>query len=332
MADPKKYELGKVHVEVSMSSRYETLIDQTQICHLTKQGGGDGLGIKANFIHSRFDNTRIEVKVYIPVPGGEEMKLKNFETDLPYLRQVLYMAYPITFGSLKLRGEGQDIDAALIVADTVDIRTSDAIAGGVFETTGPISLFTKNGMISGRFNTSSAVSLVTYNAPIFAIVHLSNDENTCKDTELVMQTTNGAIDGTITLTSLADDGLGGLFDVFSVTSNAASHLMFTSISPRAKLDLASHTTAHNAMVELDRAYEGEITLETTSDSRADVHLWSLLNRHDPEHRGRKRAAIVTHDKSPGEVHGRVWWDEDGQDVGRGTVEVKTSYGKVELRM
>ncbi|TFK65182.1 hypothetical protein BDN72DRAFT_845831 [Pluteus cervinus] len=332
-ADPTKYEPGKVHVELSISSRYEGFIDQTKVCHLTKEGGGDGLGIMADFTHSWFDNTKIDVTVRIPIPeSGEELKISNFETDLPYIRQVLYTSYPITFGNLKLSGQGQDVDAVGIVADTVDMRTSDALVGGLFETTGPISLFTKNGMVSGRFNTSSTVSLVTSNAPISAIAYLKNDESTGQAAELIMQTTNGAIDGTISLESLADDGFGGWFNISTTTSNGASHLKLMSISPRAKLDLTAHTTGSSdgAAVELGPGYEGAFNLETAPGSKAEVDIWPFSVHQDPEHRGRKRAALVINNHNKAE--GRVWWDSDGQDLGRGTIEIMSTSGKVGLKV
>ncbi|TFK65180.1 hypothetical protein BDN72DRAFT_824806 [Pluteus cervinus] len=320
-----EHELGNGYLEFSISSRYESFIDQTQICHATRPNG-DGIAIKVGYPPSWFDNTQIGITLRIPV-SEKVIKFNNFETDLPYIRQVLYTPSSITFGSLKLRGQGQDVDAGLVIADSVDLRTSDAMVGGVFHATGPISLFTTNGMVSGQFNSSTSVSLITSNAPISAKVHLANDESTGKDTELIMQTTNGPINGNVTLTSLADNGLGGWFDVSAVTSNGASNLNFPSISPRAKLDLISHTTSNSANVELASTYEGDWTIDTTSGSKAEFRT---LNSQDPENRGRKRVGMGTGSKSDG--HGRVWWDEDGQDNGKGTVEVKTTYGSVTLVM
>ena len=139
---------------------------------------------------------------------------------------------------------------------------------------------------------------------------------------------NREIDGTISLTSLADDGLGGWFDVSAVTSHSPSYLKFPFISPRAKLDLTSHTTFDNALVDLDKAYEGGFKIETTPAFKAFFNFWPSYHS-DPEHKDRKRAGLVFQ-PSDHEVHGRAWWGEE--DKGTGSVEVMTTNGKVQLRL
>ncbi|TFK65179.1 hypothetical protein BDN72DRAFT_860812 [Pluteus cervinus] len=343
----------KIDVEVILTAKNDGLVDGTQVCFLSRETGGHGVGILAEYPRHWNNGVSVGIVVTLPQSPHGKLALKTFESHLPFIRQSLTLDDNVTFQKLDISGEFSTIAAEGIFADQVMLKTTNAAISGSIEASESLSISTtnakisgkftspksldintSNGPISGRFWSSDFISLSTENAHIDADVDLFHDGvSDEKVTTLKIRTTNGAIDGTINTTSLLPTGLGGSFNISAITTNGKNTLKFPTISPRANLSLTASTQAAAIAVELDEAYEGDFNVQTSRWEKVDVVVWRNPRVSDPEGRGRQRHVDLMRGGGGGGGErgaGRVWWGEGDGGKGKGKVDVRTSYGRATL--
>ncbi|TFK71043.1 hypothetical protein BDN72DRAFT_494086 [Pluteus cervinus] len=336
----------KIGVKVVLITQSDCLVNATQVCFLTRETGGHGVGILGDgeFPHDWNTSESVRITITLPQSPHGKLSLKTFESNLPFICQSLTLDDRVTFQKLDILGDSAMITAKNIFADQVQLKatnaailgvikaseslsvsTSNARITGNFTCPKSVSVSTSNAPIAGRFSSSNYISLTTINALIDADVDLLHDGISCeRTTSLKIQTTNGAINGTINVASLAPTSRGGSFDISAVTSHGKNTLKFPIIPPQAKLDIIAATQSGAISVDLDEAYEGDFRVQTSE--KADV-VWKKVS--DPEGEGRLRY-VSWNCRNYGGVRGRVWWGE--RDSGKGTVNIGTDSGEATLVM
>jgi len=316
----------KIGVDVLLHARQEGVIDDTEVCLLTRENGGDGVGILADYPREWIRGTRVEVVVRIPKAKSGALKIKSFETDLPVFRHRLHQLGDVFFDKLDLQTAAASVDAeSTIVANVAEVKTAAGSIEGSFNAT-HLVLRTSNARIDVTFNAFKSALLATAQGSISATGTLFNDVSTDEQSTLKLETANAQIDGKINLSTLSKKGLGGSYKVTSETVNAKNVVAFPFISPDAELDLSVETAMANALVQLHESYEGEFTLHSGSFSKTLVYIRDDVK--DPAGRGRKRRSQASGRR--GEAKGRVWWGDEDGDQGKGVVRVETSFGNAEL--
>ncbi|KAH8115207.1 hypothetical protein DFH11DRAFT_1507787 [Phellopilus nigrolimitatus] len=296
-------------------------LDRASVCRLARNSSGadahlndaqeHGVGIftphnwRAGRPLRPRDMLRFDVVLRLPAAPGRVYK--KLETDFSNFRHGL--AAGLAFGALDLKTSN-----AGIAAENVDVQAG--------------TLKTSNAPITGSYNTSSSLKLVTSNAIIAASVsmsHAGGGSSSSRATELLLKTSNGAINTSIALSSPA--GSPG-FAIQSLTSNAPNTLLFPSHSPSAPLTLTLKTSNARARAALHPAFEGAFALRTSAVFGAPRVEYDARVA-DPSGRARERGVEV-HRAGKGRADGRVWWGEWGERQGWGWAHLETSNAEVGL--
>ncbi|THH07536.1 hypothetical protein EW145_g3313 [Phellinidium pouzarii] len=317
------YDPETVVVDVRIAYWTSQALERAAVCRLTKgdpngHRGQHGVGIFTphNWHAGRpielHDRLRFDVTVHLPASssfGTQEPRVYTaIETD--------YSNFQQEFGDLQGR----------VAFDSVDVKTSNAhiAAENIDVTKG--SFKTSNSEIIGSYNTTGALKLVTSNARIAVKVDM-HSARLVRPTELLLKTSNGAIDSALSLyASAAGGGADSAFGVQTVTSNAASSLAVLAHPSDAQLMLECKTSNHGARVALHPAFEGAYALRT-SNSAARVDAGRV---EDPSGHGRERT-VMTESVWNGRTEGKVWWGE-WANWKKSWVHVTTSNGPVELKL
>jgi len=305
----------EIEVEVTATYSKENLFTETILCHLDREGGGDGVGILTPPPHSFVEHFELDIVVNLPKTStaGGTLNIHSFVTDLPmFVHEVEDLASTVTFGELELNSQFGTINVKSVLAEEAMITTS-------------------HGSIAGTFNTSRSLSLSTVHGPISARVGMFNPHDRLeeKDTKLLLQTRHGAIKAEIDLISTSPSHMGGLFTVEARASSGKIDLAFPFASPRSLLDMESSVKHGENHVQLHPSYEGKFHLQSSRWG----HVSDLLRYDVKDPEGRSRVRRIEMDRNdPKSVHGEAWWEDEGRDRVEGSVHVKTEFGKVELEL
>ncbi|KAJ7142508.1 hypothetical protein C8R44DRAFT_974229 [Mycena epipterygia] len=197
-----------------------------------------------------------------------------------------------SFGPIKLES---------LVAESADIGTS-------------------MGSVEGTFNASNKLIIRTSNAPITVDINLSN--NADKSTEVEMYTSNGAIEGNITLES---DSERSAFDTTASTSNGRIQLAVVTAPIDSTVRLNARTSIGAVGLKLPDTFEGSF-IAATSLSSLSVKLDETVK--DPTGAGRERR-LEYKQWNGWWADGRIGWSEEG--MGHGGVELRTSMAPIMLQ-
>jgi len=295
-----------VQVDVVVNYHNQNVLDSANVCSLRHGSREKGVGIFTPKVweHRARDLLQFNIKVHLPVRHSH-LRINAFETDLPLFRhEVGDLGKTVEFQRLSLMASNQPIIVKSLYANNANISTS-------------------NGPITGSFNTSTSLELRTSDSFISANVGLLN-EPSGKATELVIATSNGRIDSTISLSS--SRSIGGSFNVITDTSNKALSVKYDTSPVDSILRHEAHTSNSAATVSLHSAYEGPFSLQSSNVAP------SVIQRHgikDPSDQGRQRS--VNTFSVGGYVAGEVHWGQEKKLYGA-NVHISSSNSLARLNL
>ncbi|KAJ7478249.1 hypothetical protein FB451DRAFT_1032641, partial [Mycena latifolia] len=296
-----------VNVDVTAQFWHQEHLDATKACLLAHDGDKSGVGLFWEADHPRDRKRHNALRIYVTVTfpqtdDGALLAINNLSTDLQIFTQIFGDVSSVAFKTLELKSSLGGVFSESLVAEHADVHTS-------------------MGAIEGTFNASHGLVLRTSNAPIFVDVNLAHTDAN-KPARLLMTTSNGYINGNISLLSSGD--APAAFDVIARTANAPLSLSVAA-PPAANITLRATTAIGAASVALPASYEGSFAA-STSLSSVTVNIDE--NAEDPSGQGRERR-VDWDANNRGHAKGRVGWDEEG--MGRGSVSVRTSMAPVTLK-
>ncbi|KAG5646851.1 hypothetical protein DXG03_002228 [Asterophora parasitica] len=277
----------KVHVVVKHYNR--NVYDQgVKVCLIERSNDEIGVGYFTRRWNGPEQRFRYEATVVLPATKNRKpLHIQNFETDIPNIsHQIGDLQGLVEFSYIDLKGSNAPISATSISADT-----------GVFHTS--------NSPITGVFNATRSLTLKTSNAPIKVDVGIRNDESYVS--ELTMRTSNG-----------------GRYIANALSSNGPVYIKFPTTPLDSTLKLQVATSNSPAVVTLDPAYQGSLSLATSNFAP----ILKRKNVEDPTGKGRKRT-IKASTFGRAILRGSVSWS--GQE-GTGNVDVKSSNAPVTLEL
>jgi hypothetical protein len=203
-----------------------------------------------------------------------------------------------------------------VVATTLTVDTTNAPIFGALRA-GHATLQSTNGRIDGAYNVSGSLVLATTNSPIDVAVALRQTGAFVR-----LATSNSPLAAQVDLAGTAHA-------VSARTSNAPLELALTGAPADHVLALDAQTRNGRAVVALPPAFEGRFVAETTSHYRVALHTPDVA---DPRGEGRRRVLdALRWDAAKSSVKGTVrWGEEDDGRKRRGSVEVETTNGPIEL--
>ncbi|KAH9935115.1 uncharacterized protein BXZ73DRAFT_76826 [Epithele typhae] len=172
----------------------------------------------------------------------------------------------------------------------------------------------------------SSLNVHTSNGPIIVHGKVFNGGDDAPTTNISLSTSNGQIDGGLSLLSNASSGTGGAFSVNARTSNGPLALTVHEMPVDARLGAIAHTSNSRARASLPPAFEGTFALRSSAFSRPVVRQTDV---EDPAGRGRRRVLHQTVARR-GETKGTVVWEGNAEE--KGSFVLETSNGPVELTL
>ncbi|KAH9965384.1 hypothetical protein BC827DRAFT_1126128 [Russula dissimulans] len=284
------------------------------VCQLSQDGRQMGVGIFApsnwHMIPwlGRGSNLRFVVEVELPPSHGAVRYLPSFRADLPMFTFALDDLSAFHFGNLALESSNSAINVEGVIANSVEVHTT-------------------NGGIRGAFNTSDDLTLVTTNMPISVRVGAANGGSK-KPTDVLMRTTNAHIEADISLKSKSSSGTGGSFGVHAHATNGFIKIVYEDSPVGSVLNSDIRSTNAPVHVALHRAYEGTFSLRTTN---SPASLDQLRHVEDPSGRGRERV-LSSRSTNGHVVYGQVEWSPSSRDSRAGSVDVSTTNGFAQLSL
>ncbi|KAJ6582576.1 hypothetical protein DFH09DRAFT_1309531 [Mycena vulgaris] len=318
-----------VQVDITARFWHEEHLDGAKTCLLARDGAWQtGVGIFTNWQgegrRDKHDKMHFEVTVTLPQAADHGiLRINNLSTDLQIFSQIFGDMNNVAFKSLALKSSLGMIMAESLSTGNASLHTSLGAIRLQSLTAESADVETSMGSIEGRFNASNTLTLRNANGPIIVDVNLATDAG--GPAKLHMQTSNGPIEGNITLiSSKASDA--STFDVTARTSNGRMLLAVRSAPVDAKITLRAMTSLGAVSVSLPATYEGAFRAAT---SLAAVVVAVDEKAADPAGRGRARQ--VEYDgKGRGSASGHVGWSEPG--MRRGSVSIGTSLAPVTLEL
>ncbi|KAI0753418.1 hypothetical protein C8Q80DRAFT_1095853 [Daedaleopsis nitida] len=297
----------KAVVDIHVSYRVPDALDEATVCRMHPEADEWGVGIFTPLVRSPHRERHLKFHVHLRLPAVDSsekvLKINSLTTDLPLFVHHLPELASVYFQKLKLHATNTPINADLVAGDLMIFEASNAA-------------------IHGTFNASSSLVLKTTNAPINVHVNLMNADE--RFTTLTMRTSNGRIDGNISLASNTSDSTKGKYWVSARTANAPLRLAFVDAPVDSTLTLEADTANFPAEVSLHKTFEGKFDISSSMWWTPEVQ-WHPVE--DPAKRERKRQVSVGQ-VARSHVRGNVAWDEDGKN--RGEVTLKTSNSPVRL--
>ncbi|KAJ7142506.1 hypothetical protein C8R44DRAFT_760740, partial [Mycena epipterygia] len=267
------------------------------------------------------EKLRFHVTVTFPQPAADSpLSIRNFSTDLEIFSQTFADVSNVEFKSLALNASIGGISAESLSTGNASIHTSLGSIKLESLVAENADIGTSMGSVEGTFNASNKLILRTSNAPITVDINLSHNAN--KSTEVEMYTSNGAIEGNITLES---DSERSAFDTTASTSNGRIQLAVVTAPIDSTVRLNARTSIGAVGRKLPDTFEGSF-IAATSLSSLSVNLDETVK--DSTGAGRERR-LEYKQVNGWWTYGRErWWEER---MGRGGVSLMTSMGPIMLQ-
>ncbi|KAJ6518558.1 hypothetical protein DFH09DRAFT_228372 [Mycena vulgaris] len=318
-----------VQVDITARFWHQDHLDAAKTCLLTRDGDQSGVGIftkwKGEGHRDRHDKMRFEVTVTLPQAADDGiLSINNLSTDFQIFTQIFGDMSNVAFKSLSLRTSLGGIIAESLSTGNASLLTSLGPIRLQSLTAESATIVTSMGPIEGTFNATNTLTLSTANGPIIVDVNLANAADA--PAKLRMHTSNGHINGTITLLSSKDADASTAFDLIARSSNARMALAVLAAPLGANITLRATTSIGAVALRLPATYEGTFGAST---SLAGLSVKVDEEAEDPAGEGRKRRVEWTQ-TGRGSAKGRVGWSEEG--MGRGSVSVRTSLAPVTLEL
>jgi len=299
-----------VDVRVRVAYHDDQVLEHATVCQMERADREYGVGIFTPWMAPRRRN-KLEFDVTLTLPAGSEgpLSVKKLETKLPnYDQNVADLEESVIFESISLSSANGWLSVQSVTSEV-----------GQFASL--------NGGIDGHFNGRTFLELHTTNGDITPTVNLLHREG-ADPSIFIIHTINGQIDAEISLTSEALTGGGFWVDANSI--HGEIELKFTDSPVDSVLRCRAATIAGGVHVELDSAFEGTFSLQSTLGTE-------LLSQHDVEDpAGKGRHRVVSVNETRGRVEGEIKWvkpqaENDGSSSGNeGNVILKALTPSVQL--
>jgi len=303
-----------VSVKIFVNHPYSEKLSHASVCRLSQDDGQMGVGIFASSERHIIPwlewgiNWRFVVEVELPPSRGAVRYLPSFRADLPMFTFALDDLSAFHFGNLALKSSNNAINVEGVIANSVEVHTT-------------------NSGIRGAFNTSDDLTLITTNVPISVRVGAANGGSK-KPSDVLIRTTNAHIEAHISLKSKSSSGTGGSFGVHAHTTNGFIKIVYEDSPVGSVLNSDVRSTNAPVHVALHRAYEGTFSLRTTN---SPASLDQLNHVEDPSGRGRERV-LSSRSTNGHVVYGEVEWSPSSRDSRAGSVDVSTTNGFAQLSL
>jgi len=289
----------------------------------------------------RGSNLRFIVEVELPPSRGAVRYLPSFRADLPNFALAMDDLSAFHFGDFALKTSNNAINVEVLALQYFRYAVAEHQQGVIANS---VEIQTTNAGIRGSFNTSDDLTLITTNLPISVRVGAANG-GFQKSTNVLIHTTNAFvlrfnplfdllsnplshIEADISLKSKSSSGTGGSFGVHAHTTNGFIKIVYDDSPVDSVLNSDVQSTNAPVHVALHRAYEGAFSLRT---SNSPASLDRLRHVEDPSGRGRKR--VLSNRSTNGHaVYGEVEWSPSSRDGRAGSVDVSTTNAFAQLSL
>ncbi|KAI0800275.1 hypothetical protein C8Q74DRAFT_1364043 [Fomes fomentarius] len=302
---------GFAVINVNVGYRHPDALEEATVCQTHPDDTTWGLGIFTPHWRAPHLDRNLKFHIRLRLPStepGAPLQLGTLSTSLPLFSHSLPdLADSVHFDSVRLKTENSLIKTESVTANRIWFST-------------------KNGAIrGGRLTATSSLDLYTTNAPITVSASLVNDDS-MRPSYLSLKTSNGRIDGEISLTSNTSGSASGDFRVVARSSNTPLTLTFVDAPADSALSLSASTSNAPTHVTLHKTFEGTFDLSSSSVFRPQVDWTPADDPTDGIRRRRVRLDTVKGSR----VRGGISWVEGGEDRGQVVLETTNSLLRLTL--
>ncbi|KAF7362450.1 hypothetical protein MVEN_00592600 [Mycena venus] len=253
----------QVRVNVTVNYYKAAIRDLAKVCMIEREEGESGVGIfTPRPWRSRSYTDRLSFDVELILPLAKSVRRINaLSTDVDNFSHDVGSLIGFNFRDISLRASNGKIQAELLAAEKATLASSNAAITVDSLDARTAGVRTTNGRVSGTYFVSDSLDLRTSNAPINVAV-AGHSSDTKKPVNLVMHTSNGALDCVVDLDTTSSKA--GTFHVEAQTSNAGLKAEIASAPLNSVITVDAKTSNHQAIVRLPSTYEGRFLVSTSN--------------------------------------------------------------------